>query len=375
MRRVVAAGAVAVAAFFGYLLAEPVLRPSVVVLLFHRTPDFEPVAAYLEHRGYTTLSLEQLREFLRGRLRVPPRSVVLTFDDADATNFLGAAEPLRRHGLRGVFFVLTDRLGAGPPRELRTAAGDPQAPADTVRDAPPDADLWAALHPGRPDPWSLRWSEVRRLAAAGHDIASHTATHHFAFASSRLLGFTGQPTWRQVDALGGVAGRGAPLFPGGGSLLHPEFRPDPAMLRALIRAAERHPGPLPVDSLGAIVRTFSAAGRAGRMESAAEYEARLGRELAGSRDRLEDSLARPVTALAWPWGTHTRALRERARRAGYTLIFSVEPGACVRGSDSLEVPRAVARPDTVELRRVLVIFSRPLLGRIYGWLHPPTYPR
>jgi peptidoglycan/xylan/chitin deacetylase (PgdA/CDA1 family) len=374
MRRILVAGACVALAIVVFLLAEPLWNPPVVVLMFHRTPDFEPVSAWLDRHGFRTLGTRQLRAFLRGQLRVPPRTVVLTFDDGDATNYLGAVASMRAHRLQGVFFVLPDRLGDGSPRNLAARPGSPAAPADSVGDAPAQADMWAALHPGRPDPWSLRWSEARLLADRCGEVGSHTASHHFSFRSDSLLGFLERPTWREADALGGDARRGMPRYPGGPSLLGPAYRPAPGLLQALARAAARHPAGLPVDSLRGIVRTFDQAGLAGRFETRAEFEARVGREVAGSRSRLQDSLGRPVTALAWPWGRYDPRLRARARAAGYSLVFTVEPGACVRGSDSLAVPRVGAACDTAWLRGALWLFSHPTLGRIYGWLHPPRYP-
>ncbi|MBI5836055.1 MAG: polysaccharide deacetylase family protein [Candidatus Eisenbacteria bacterium] len=391
MRRLLFAAAFAIAALCAWLALEPWLRPSVVVLLFHHTPDFEPVAAWLERHGHHSLTSAELRAFLRGQFRPPRGSVVLTFDDGDATNHLSAAPALKRHGFTGIFFTLTDRMGDGPPR----VSGSP--PADSIADAPPDADMYAARHPGRPDPWSMRWSEARLLEAGGAgEVGSHTASHHFAFRSDSLLGFMLSPGWRETDALGGSATRGAPRFEGGPALLAPEFQPDKGMVEALARAAagarvgagaasgmrgrDRAAvpaslvAPLPVDSLRAIVRTFRQAGRAGVYETPAAYETRLTRELDGSRRRLSDSLGRDVRLLAWPWGRWSPELRERARRAGYTLIFTVQPRACVRGDDSLAVPRVSARPDTAWLHDALRIFSRPTLGRFYGRLHPPVYP-
>jgi peptidoglycan/xylan/chitin deacetylase (PgdA/CDA1 family) len=281
---------------------------------------------------------------------------------------------MRSHGLHGVFFALPDRLGDGGPRMLPARPGEPAAPADSIADAPAQADMYAALHPGRPDPWSLRWSELKLLARLCGEIGSHTASHHFSFLSDSLLGFLERPTWREADALGGDARRGMPRFPGRPALLGRAFRPAPGLLEALACAAARHPAALPVDSLRAIVRTFTQAGLAGRYETLAEYQARLERELGDSRARLGSFLGRPVTALAWPWGRYSPELRERARAAGYTLIFTVEPGACVHGSDSLAVPRVAAPSDTAWLRGALWLYSHPTLGRIWGRLHPPRYP-
>ena len=188
-----------------------------------------------------------------------------------------------------------------------------------------------------------------------------------------MVGFGRPPSWRTVDALGGNAGWGVPIFPGRSALLGPAFRPYPSQIECLARAAREREA-VPVASLSAVVRTFKAPGPLGRYESRGEYEARLVRELDGSRDRLERALEHPVTALAWPWGERTPELERRARAAGYTLLFTVEPRACERGDDSLAVPRVEAQPDTAWLASLLAIYSRPSLGRIYARLHPPRFP-
>jgi peptidoglycan/xylan/chitin deacetylase (PgdA/CDA1 family) len=62
-------------------------------------------------------------------------------------------------------------------------------------------------------------------------------------------------------------------------------------------------------------------------ESPAQYKNRVGRELNGSRRRLEKELGHPVQALAYPFGAYNPAVEAAARRAGYRLLFSVTDGA------------------------------------------------
>ena len=372
MRRVWLGLALALIVLIGWVVVEPILRPPVVVLLFHKTPEFETAASYLEQHGYHTLRLKDFRAFLRGTGRVPPRSVLLTFDDGDATNYAGAAEALQRHHQSGVYFLIADRPGGGAPRPL---ASDSAGEADTWRIPHGDADMYAARHPRSPDPYSMLWSEARRMRRMGvAELESHTATHSFAFRSDSLRQFLGRPDWKSVDALGGDARRGAPVFAGHSALLGPAFRPDSALVSALASAARRSRGPLPVDSLQEVVRQFRMRQPLGRSEAVAEYEARLGRELAGARRRLQDSLGTTVDALAWPWGQYDAGLVRRARAAGYTMLFTTRPWTCEPGTDSLEVPRVAARPDLRWLRGELWIYSYPALARFYARLHPQPFP-
>lgn len=70
------------------------------------------------------------------------------------------------------------------------------------------------------------------------------------------------------------------------------------------------------------------------------------RELAESRDRLEDILGRPVVDLAIPGGHYTAAILEEARNCGYRSVATCRVGVHRSGDDPLQLPR-------VEIRRGL----------------------
>ena len=53
-------------------------------------------------------------------------------------------------------------------------------------------------------------------------------------------------------------------------------------------------------------------------------DAELERELAGSRERLEDILARPCRFLAYPYAEHDERVRAAAKRAGYAGAFVLD---------------------------------------------------
>jgi peptidoglycan/xylan/chitin deacetylase (PgdA/CDA1 family) len=67
----------------------------------------------------------------------------------------------------------------------------------------------------------------------------------------------------------------------------------------------------------------------------------LQRELTASRAILEAKLARPVTALAYPFGDFTEREVEAAQRAGYRLAFSTEVGLVQRLDEPLEIHRTI----------------------------------
>jgi hypothetical protein len=68
---------------------------------------FTQQMAFLADNGYSTATVRELAEYMRGERTLPPRSVVLTFEDAweDAEE---VAAILDRYGLEGTFFIGVD---------------------------------------------------------------------------------------------------------------------------------------------------------------------------------------------------------------------------------------------------------------------------
>jgi hypothetical protein len=84
---------------------------------------------FLALNGYSTATVGELAEYMTGDRVLPPRTVVLTFDDAwdDAE---AVASILDRHGLEGTFFLGVD---ASTKRELSTLDW---APLEAIADNP-----------------------------------------------------------------------------------------------------------------------------------------------------------------------------------------------------------------------------------------------
>jgi peptidoglycan/xylan/chitin deacetylase (PgdA/CDA1 family) len=94
---------------------------------------------WLLDNGYRVVTLSDVAAFMAGRLALPPRSVVLTFDDGYESFHRLAWPILRKHGLPATVFVYTDFVGA--------------------------AD-------------ALSWPQLRELAASGLvDVQAHSRMH------------------------------------------------------------------------------------------------------------------------------------------------------------------------------------------------------
>ncbi|HET9888036.1 MAG TPA: polysaccharide deacetylase family protein, partial [bacterium] len=86
-------------------------------------PEFERQMRYLHEQGYTTATLAQLEEHLRGGAELPPKSVVLTVDDGDRSFREIAAPILQRYRQRATVFMLTGYSGTVGWNDLRFMDG------------------------------------------------------------------------------------------------------------------------------------------------------------------------------------------------------------------------------------------------------------
>ncbi|MEY4744751.1 MAG: hypothetical protein RL272_696 [Candidatus Parcubacteria bacterium] len=118
---------------------EAAARPA--DLAYYVTPEeFEAQAAYLESEGYSAISTGDLRSALLGSKPLPPKPVMITFDDDRESQFQNAFPSLQRHHLTATFYVFTNAIGR---------------------------------------PGYFTWEQLRTLRDAGMSIESHSIFHPY----------------------------------------------------------------------------------------------------------------------------------------------------------------------------------------------------
>lgn len=140
---------------------HPIQRPPdslrVPILVYHsvqpaseargiRAPDltmrpevFAAQMKYLKDRGIPVVSLASLVDALEGKRTLPPRAVVLTFDDGRVNQYERAFPILKQHGFTATFFPFTHAMD----RNRRY----------------------------------FTWAQLKEMQAAGMTIGSHTSLH------------------------------------------------------------------------------------------------------------------------------------------------------------------------------------------------------
>lgn len=116
--------------FVGYRIGKILLyQDGIAILGYHQIMDdeqkemyfknniyvmkvskFEEQMQYLYEHGYTTLTLQQLEDYYLGKIEVPSKSVVLTFDDGSLTFKEQVLPILEKYGFHATCFVIGSKL-------------------------------------------------------------------------------------------------------------------------------------------------------------------------------------------------------------------------------------------------------------------------
>lgn len=317
---------------------------------------FEQQLRFLARRGFHTVTLHEVHEFLRAGRPLPPRSIALTFDDGYLDNWVHAFPLLKRYGMKATVFVVNEFVD----------------PTGACR--PTLEDVWAGRLPAselrRQSAWwgHMSWTELRAMRASGLvDVQAHTRTHTWHFVGDTIVDFHHPGDsyfwldWnRHPDRKHGWLTRdfrttvpwGTPVYEHAQTLLRPRYFESPEISSAAVEYVARHGGAAFFQRKGwrtelheltdGVRRTRPA----GRFETDAEYEARVVDEMTASRLEIGRRLGAAADFLCWPCGDYTPRLQELAvGRCGYAATVNVAKVTNRPGDDPRELRRIVFGQD------------------------------
>jgi peptidoglycan/xylan/chitin deacetylase (PgdA/CDA1 family) len=127
---------------------------------------FEDQMSFLQRKGFHTLFISELVDWMEGKRTLPKRSVVLTFDDGFWDNFHFAFPILRKYGLKATIFVTTSWLSD----ENRLHGSQEVVPHHQCNQL---------IAQGLGNQIAMTWPEVRQLQDSSLvEIESHTHSHN-----------------------------------------------------------------------------------------------------------------------------------------------------------------------------------------------------
>jgi peptidoglycan/xylan/chitin deacetylase (PgdA/CDA1 family) len=246
------------------------------------TRSFERQIAFLSRR-YTILPLRQLADRLRSGTAIPPRTVVITFDDGWRDNFTLAYPILRKYNAPATIFVSTDFIETNQKfwflrmgyylTEGKLAVGQL-------------ADILEELFGGT--------SGGHREQPLTRDYLEWLASDHDRFIEA-LKDLDGSGMKRAIALLVNRTG------------LTDDKWPDRRWTLSWEEMKGMDPSLIEIGSHGLshqILTTMT--------------PAEIRRELVDSKLLIEERTGRPVTSIAYPNGNHDEAIRRLTKEAGYT---------------------------------------------------------
>jgi peptidoglycan/xylan/chitin deacetylase (PgdA/CDA1 family) len=342
-----------------FVTGGPLPSGDVPVFCFHSLDptSFAEKMSHLVRNGYVTLSGTEYMEVIGGRRPAPEKAVLLTFDDGRSSVRTVGWPIMRRHGLKGVVFIVPGRIasrpGPLPPTWDDVERGGVEPKEILDRESGEEA--------------FLTWEEIAALRDTGlFEFESHTHTHAQVHVGPGLQGFM-VPSRRL-----GYAPLEVPLVHalGGHDLLAPDVPLGTPLLRSDSRLSERRRFiEDPASRLPCVerVRPFGASyfrrpgwerelralrGRPpeGRLESRDEQVQAIRHELAEARRAINAQLESPARHICYPKHIVGPTARQLVREVGYEGAFCGKvPGVPITRSGG--DPHAIARvgEDYVEL--------------------------
>ncbi len=295
---------------FVYSPAGSFSMKGVPVFIFHSVEParFEDQLKFLSGNGYHTPSIGEFYEYISGKLALPHRSALLTFDDGDITLYDTAYPLLRKYGLRAVCFICPGLISG----EKRENAGSPFAV----------------------------WDEIAEMEKSGAvDFQSHTLNHERIFTGDKIVDFLNPSSFNEklglsipvVRSGGGffrLASPGSPLYETDSRMSESlRYFDDEELRQRCVDYAARRGGGEFFSRRGWRRELYGFAGRVvkerrgGYFEDEARRRDEILHSLSESKKLLGEKLGKNVSHLAYPWGCGGKTSVELSRKAGYLTNF------------------------------------------------------
>ena len=100
--------------------------------------EFRMQLDYLQQQGYTTITMLEFMKAKKGKMTLPEKPIILTFDDGYDDNYNYMLPILEAHGMKATMYMVTNDIG---------------------------------------QPGYLTWDQLREMQDRGVEIGSHTANH------------------------------------------------------------------------------------------------------------------------------------------------------------------------------------------------------
>jgi peptidoglycan/xylan/chitin deacetylase (PgdA/CDA1 family) len=306
---------------------------------------FVDIINYLRKHKFNTITLNELYSYLNADIDLPPNPIVITFDDGYLDNWVNVFPIMKKYEMKATIFIIPEFI-------------------DQVNTLRPTLDdvRWGKLRKDELSEFGfLSWSEINAMSDSGLvDIQSHSLSHTFLFQSGDIIDFHHPAdkyawlAWNKCPSrkyLWPIENQeefvefGAPIYSYGRALAAPQYFADESIEKFLGEYVKTYGGqdffkkPDWREKLFNVARDYIRHNHLNaRYESQKEYEERVQRELALSKEVIERNTVKKVNFLCWPGGAFNQTTQRIAEEVGYLATTKGE-SKNTRGADCRRIDR------------------------------------
>jgi len=347
----------------------------VIALYYHRIapvrdrlscpPElFEDQLRVLKRAGYQSISLSELREFLKGKPLSVEKPIILTFDDGFIDFWAHAFPLLEKYQFQAVVFLVPDWIEDSDqlplPEQIQTSPAVKRSSGRAIS---------SALQGDKSS--FLNWKMIQKMAESQRvEFGSHGFYHRAGFFSPRIKKFllSKNPRWVYRQIYQESFKPGFPAFERASELAIRRFLPEQEKLNQFHHYFQELFRNERLNKKQIEKRLFKFAkslGKLGNYEPEAEAEQRILSELSRAREIIEERLQLACFSFCYPFGDYSELLLGLLPRAGYQLAFTTERGVITQTHSPFILPRyRVEAESGLRLVIELEAVKNSLLGKI-----------
>lgn len=318
---------------------------------------FERQLQFLKKRNYKTIHLKELYNHLFHGSPIPKKSIILTFDDGYADNYVFAYPLLKKYGFKGTIFVNPEFVNPEPISRKKLFDEDFDI----------DSDFSGFLS----------WQEMLEMEKDGTiDIQSHALTHTWYPVSDEIIDFRHPGdkyiwmTWNdypekkyrlQFDDHSLIK-FGSPVYKHEKSLNAKRYFPDEKMSVFFQNHVNENGGKKFFErnnwkeELFELAKTYKIKKQIeARYETPEERLDRIRLELENSKNVLESKLGKKIEFLCWPGGSGSKEGNEIAFELNYLMTTAAKdlPPAIRKElrNEGYKLPERIARTSPILIQR------------------------
>jgi len=342
---------------------------SIPVLYYHHIEPSDPVnpqvfeeqMKYLLSRGYSSISLNELYEFMAGSRMVARKSFVLTFDDGFYCNYHYLFPILQKYHLKATIFVVSGvRKQTISSEQREYSKGYPSRMGANTE----SAERFAT------------WDELNIMLKSGLvQVEDHSLFHDRIYISDKIAGFN---TGIEIDwPIWGDKRPGTVKYQTGSYIAHKNFTGDYKLNEHLVNITKNNKldlfDPDSIDTLKNAYRRYKANNPIRLVyESEHSFVMRSKMDIEKSRKTIEEHTKTLPMFFCFPWGEYNSAVINIIKELGYKGAITTDKGGNVKGGDPYRIKRFKVYKSSIKwFRRYFLIHKSRILVSLYsifyGW--------